>query len=107
MGVERLQGALRTPRMFEKVKPCGCAEAPVAAQLIGEEEKRVLANGSSAEKKHVAGELWVKLAGCVEAELCGVLDLVPKEGLIQGGVAEGLGAGRCRGKCCLEEPAVS
>ena len=56
-GVERLQWALHTPRKFEKVKPCGCARAPVAAQLIGEDEKRVLANGSSQEKKHVAGEL--------------------------------------------------
>ena len=49
-GMERLQWALHTPRKFEKVKPCGCARAPVAAQLIGEEEKRVLANGSSGER---------------------------------------------------------
>ena len=71
----RLKRVLRTPRRFDPAKPCGCARAPCAPQALQGDEGLRTGAWYGQEKVSAASEKWSSLVGCIEVELCGVLDL--------------------------------
>ena len=72
----QLKQVLRTPRGFDRKKPCGCARAPCAPQELRPAIAALAGSGSIEEKVKVARDAWAEAVTCVEAELCGVLDKV-------------------------------
>ncbi len=64
--VPRLQTRLKMPRLFEKVKPCGCARQPHAPQ---DDHAQGIAKAATREEKmEAASDAWVPLVKCIEAE---------------------------------------
>ncbi len=76
--VPRTQTVLKLPKPFDRVKPCGCPRRPIAPPSNFADA--IAAAADREGKAQAAGEAWQSVVRCIEAELCGVLDLYQDDG---------------------------
>ncbi len=71
--VPRMQTMLKLPRKFARNKPCGCARQPHAPNR--EVTEAIRPTDTREQQMEAVNKAWVTIVKCIEAELCGVLDL--------------------------------